>query len=226
MSTVIRFYTNACLFNHRSKAFASKRWRHDWQHLLWYPDSTTSITQVPQEVVSFLTISSLGTMLTTILVDFDHRSKILPNWLLVDFDHRSKILHNWWNWSYQFRVGEKRGLTTILVDFDHRSKILPNWLLVDFDHRSKICSISETDLIRFMSGEKGWQKYLLILTIAPRYSPIGYLLILTTGPRYCTIGETDLISFMSGKHTNHRFWPQVWSVMLTKPSLRSYRALV
>ena len=153
MSTVIRFNTNACLFNHRSKAFASKRWRHDWQHLLRYPGSPTSTTRVPHELVSFLTTSSLGIMLTTILVDFDHRSKILPNWLLVDFDHRSKILHNWWNWSYQFRVGEK-GLTTILVDFDHRSKILPNWLLVDFDHRSKICSISETDLIRFMFGEK------------------------------------------------------------------------
>ena len=95
---------------------------------------------------------------------------------------------------------EKRGLTTILIDFDHRSKILPNWLLVDFDHRSKICSINETDLIRFMFGEKGVDKNnLLVLTTGPRYSPIGYLLILTTGPRSGTIGETDLISCMSGK---------------------------
>ena len=107
MSTVIRFNTNACLFNHRSKAFASKGWHHDWQHLLRYPGSPTSTTRVPHELVSFLTTSSLGIM-----------------------------------------------LTTILIDFDHRSKILPNWLLVDFDHRSKICSISETDLIRFMSGKK------------------------------------------------------------------------
>ena len=107
MSTVIRFNTNACLFNHRSKAFASKGWHHDWQHLLRYPGSPTSTTRVPHELVSFLTTSSLGIMLTTILVDFDHRSKILPNWLLVDFDHRSKILHNWWNWSYQVRVGKK-----------------------------------------------------------------------------------------------------------------------